>query len=450
MKLKMKILLFSSLFTLILIVLINTAIYYMFYKVSADSELDQLVNDTQAMIETMNDNPDIPEEELLKAFLPNEGMIRIIGKDSKPIIPTLTKKKELWKLESVYSKSEERTINKTLANGPVAVISKPIIWENGDIVTLQVSEHLVVLQQNMKILFYVLLIASIVMLVPTYIGANLLSRFLLKPIKSLTQAMKENVGHDEWKKIDVLNKSKDELYDMEKTFNEMIDHLEDNFRKQEIFVSDASHELKTPISIVKSYAQLLSRRGVNDPELVSESIDAIESEADRMQKLVEQMLNLAKNQVNMKTEAVNFTSICLEAVRTFKGSTNRDIYFSQEDIHLPVKGNKSQLQQIVYILIDNALKYSKDPIEIGLTQQEKWVVFTVIDYGQGIPKVEQDRIFNRFYRVDKARSRETGGSGLGLPIAKAIAESHHGKLEVTSQVGKGSTFTFKIPLLSEE
>src|SRR5699024_5696575 len=154
------------------------------------------------------------------------------------------------------------------------VIGKPIVWDNGEIVTLQVSKQLGVLQENMKILFYVLLIALFVMLIPILIGANILSRFLLNPIKSLSSVMKEYATRTEWKKINVhSNKSKDELYEMQKTFNEMIERLSENFEKQDVFVSDASHELKTPISIVKSYAQLLNRRGLENPELFYESIE---------------------------------------------------------------------------------------------------------------------------------------------------------------------------------
>lgn len=445
MKLQTKIQLFSSVFMLIIILLINTAIYFLFYNISADSELDELSIQTDMIVEALNESPDLAEEELLKAFLPNEGMIRVIGKDSKPIIPILTKKKEYSRLDSVFSTSETRTINTDVAKEHVAVISKPIIWNNGDVVTLQVSNHLIALHENMRTLFYVLLVASIVMLIPLLIGANVLSRFLLKPIKALTKAMKQNTTQAGWNKITDLNKSKDELYEMEATFNEMIDHLEENFQKQEVFVSDASHELKTPISIIKSYAQLLSRRGRDHPELFNESVEAIESESDRMQKLVEQMLDLAKNQASNTMEEVDFTAVCLDAVKTFRGARNREIYFQAGNMPIIVRGNKDHLEQVVYVLIDNALKYSEQAIEVQLKESEQWMSFSVTDYGNGIPQGEQDRIFDRFYRMDKARSRETGGTGLGLPIAQAITKAHHGHLEVTSEVGKGSTFTLKLP-----
>src|SRR5690606_25172493 len=111
----------------------------------------------------------------------------------------------------------------------------------------------------------------------------------------------------------------DELHEMEKTFNEMIDYQKENYEMQEIFVSDASHELKTPISIIKSYAQLLERRGTENPSIVKESLDAINSEAERMQKLVEQMLALAKNKDVSNVENINITNLLEETIAIFKG-----------------------------------------------------------------------------------------------------------------------------------
>lgn len=448
MKLQTKIQLFSSVFMLILLLLINTTTYFMFYKVSATSDLNELAVQTDMIVEGLNENNDIGEAELLKAFLPSDGMIRVIGKEEEAVIPTLTKKNDYRTLASVYTTKESKSLEKSETKENIAVINKPIIWNDGEVVTLQVSKHLVSLQDDMRTLLFVLLIVSLVMLVPTYIAASILSRFLLKPIKSLTIAMRENTTQTEFKKITELNESKDELYEMEKTFNDMIDQLQENFNKQETFVSDASHELKTPISIVKSYAQLLSRRGLDHPDLFHESVEAIESEADRMQKLVEQMLNLAKNQVNNTFSNVDITLLCTEITKVFHGATNRSVYLTHNNEELIVSGNHDHLEQVIYILIDNALKYSEASIDLKLHGIGGSIILTVTDYGQGISVEDQKHIFDRFYRVDKARSRETGGTGLGLPIAKAIAQSHDGELTVNSIVGKGTTFTLKLPQIN--
>src|SRR5699024_6555766 len=128
------------------------------------------------MVKALNNSSAIPVHELLEAFIPSDGMIRVIGEDSKWVIRILTKNNAYRRLDSAYSTSESRTINTNVAKENVAVITKPIIWNNGDVVTLQVSEHLIALHENMKTLFYVLLVASIVMLIPIFIGANALSR----------------------------------------------------------------------------------------------------------------------------------------------------------------------------------------------------------------------------------------------------------------------------------
>lgn len=443
MKLRTKIQLFSSLFMVVLIILINTSIYFLFYKNSVDSELNELAEQTVTIIETINDNPDIPPAELLKAFLPADGLIRVYPENGDPLVRT--KAERYLSFPGEYSATERREVI-TFEESKYATISKPIIWNNGDVVTLQITRELVELTENMRNLFYVLVVASLIILIPTIIAGNLLSRFLLSPIKSLITTMRENMKYAKWKKINLNKSSKDELHEMEKTFNEMIDYLKENYEMQEIFVSDASHELKTPISIIKSYAQLLERRGMENPELITESVEAIESEADRMQKLVEQMLALAKNKEVHHSERIDLAGLIKETIEVFIGAYAREIQFVHSGNSYYVFGNRDQLKQVIYILIDNALKYSDKSIDVSLMLQGSHVAVAVADYGAGIPKQEQERVFERFYRMDKARNRNTGGTGLGLAIAKSIVLAHHGTIKVESEAGEGSTFTLRLPL----
>ena len=432
---------------LVLVLLVNTSIYFLFYKIAADSDLEQMAVQMDALTETLADNPDISNEEakmLIKAYLPTNGMIRVIDENDRPFI-LQTKSGAYETLPWEYVTTESKTIE-TQANGPdVAIITRPVIWNNGEIVTVQLSNHLNHLEETMKTLFYVLIVAGAIMLIPSIIAGTLLGRFLLNPIQKLIQTMKDNTKHAKWQKINLENRSKDELYEMEMTFNEMIDYLRDNFEKQEIFVSNASHELKTPIQIVKSYAQLLERRGMENPELLQESIEAIDSEADRMKKLVEQLLSLAKNRQAQEMNRVDLGELTEETVETFEKAYARKINFQQNADDLMVYGNRDQLEQVIYILIENAIKYSNDKINVSASKLNDDVIIQVKDHGQGIHEDEQKRIFDRFYRVDKARSRETGGTGLGLAIAKVITEEHHGEVSVSSKVGEGSTFTLCLP-----
>ena len=208
--------------------------------------------------------------------------------------------------------------------------------------------------------------------------------------------MKENIKDRKWNKIEHRNHSRDELYEMEVTFNEMIDQLKTNYEKQEDFVSNASHELKTPIQIVKSYAQLMERRGMDNPELLQESIQAIDSEADRMKKLVEQLLALAKNKKNVVHKEVEFHQLVEHSIVTFKQAYGREIEFHKNIESIYVMGSADQLEQIIYILIDNALKYSKEKIVVSLFTYNGEVIFSVQDFGNGISERNRNGYLSDF------------------------------------------------------
>jgi two-component system, OmpR family, sensor histidine kinase ArlS len=449
MKLKTKILLSSSLFMLMIILFVNVSIYYSFYKMSTNNELNELklvINDVTA---ALNENPDVNSSELLKAYLPTHGMIRIILKNEVPMIEQ-TRSKDYTTLPWKFKQLDSREIISKQDAPDIAVVEKPMIWRTGkhagEIVTIQVSSHLVSLHETLRILSYVLAILFFIVLIPIFIGSSILSKFLLLPIQNLIKTMNINMNHGKWQKIEIHKHSHDELHEMELTFNQMIEHLKESFEKQEMFVSNASHELKTPIQIIKSYAQLLERRGNASPELVKESVLAIDSEADRMNKLVQQMLTLAKNKQLQPMVTINMVSVIDEVIKVFDGISDRDIVIEKQQETIHVEADQDQLKQLFYILLDNALKYSQDTIHVRLFQTNNQAILEVQDYGKGISPKDQERIFDRFYRVDQARNRDTGGTGLGLAIAKSIADAHNGELAVKSELDKGSTFIAKLPL----
>lgn len=448
MKLKTKIQLFSSLFMLLLILLVNTSIYFLFYKISAENELSRLSNETNMIVETLQANPDVPRSQLLKAFVPENGIIRVIDQNGEELIPTITKSESYTQLAYEFIDHEKRTIEKDEQGHYIAVVMKPIIWENGEVATLQVANYLIALDEMMHTLFYVLVAASLIILIPTVIAGNLLSKFVIQPIQKLIETMKINIHDKNWQLIEVENESKDELYEMVTTFNELMRQLKESFKKQEQFVSDASHELKTPLSIIKSYAELLKRRGKANPELITESIDVIEQEAERMQLLVNQLLDLAKNKQAFPHEPIDLVPLVKKVHRIFADAYDRKFHLDIAEKSVLIKGNEKQIEQVVYILLSNAIKYSEKEIALHLYVKQQFAVLDVIDKGIGISEEEQKRIFDRFYRVDKARSRQTGGTGLGLAIANEIVKHHGGTIEVVSEIGKGSTFTVNIPMLT--
>lgn len=448
MTLRKKIILFSSVFMFLVIVVSHTAIYFLFYRTASNGEIDQLRIQTDALVEAIAETDSTSEEtmrDLLTAYLPANGIIRIIDEEGNNVVRLQTKSEQYTSLEANYTATETSRIVQDDTKSNYAIIEKPIIWENGDIVTVHVANELVYLDETMGTLTYVLLFSSAVILIPTIIASIVLSRFLLTPIQKLKDTMQRNIHNKNWQKIDVETRSKDEIYEMEITFNEMIDSLKENFEKQETFVSNASHELKTPIQIIKSYAQLIDRQGKKRPELLDESVTAIDSEANRMQKLVEQLLLLAKHKNENKKQAVNVREIVEQVIQTFqKAYPDRSIQLEAGDGDYYILGNADQLKQIPYILIENALKYSEGVVFVSMYSEAEKCFIQFKDFGEGIATDEQQKIFDRFYRVDRARNRETGGTGLGLAIAKEIIEIHGGKITVDSEAGQGSIFTWTL------
>lgn len=249
------------------------------------------------------------------------------------------------------------------------------------------------------------------------------------------------------KKIVIQHDTRDELQKMAVTFNRMIGRLEENLEKQRQFISDASHELKTPLTVIKSYADHLLRRGIRNETEALEAIETIHSEATRIQKMTERFLNLADTESGNHLDAkpIDLVILCQNIIKQLKSAYKREInlYFANPSI--TVSADELKLKQAIIIIIDNAIKYSTDKIDVYLNENEHNTIIKVKDYGIGIPEYEIKNIFERFYRVDKARSRETGGTGLGLAIAKNIMKQHHGEIKISSTEGVGTEAELFLP-----
>jgi len=244
--------------------------------------------------------------------------------------------------------------------------------------------------------------------------------------------------------------TKNELKDLANVINAMLDRLETSYESQKQFVSDASHELRTPIAVVQGYANLLSRWGTTNEEVLHESIEAIQNEARSMQDLVEKLLFLSRH--DMKTLKLNKKRFNMRLVvedmikETKLVATKRVINNTiMEDVM--VYGDKQSLKQAIRIFIENAIKYSHDGDEITIQCQKnnEECVITVQDSGIGMKKKDIDHIFDRFYRSDYVRNQNISGHGLGLALAKLIILAHTGRIKVRSQFKAGTSFIITIP-----
>lgn len=384
---------------------------------------------------------------LLRAYLPPNGMIRILPSKGKPLLVVIKDNSEQRNFPYFY-RSSEQTIVKKVDHHLYALAQTPIIWTDGNVVSLEVTEPLTDVESSLGFLKMILIVASFVILIPMIIGGRVLSQIILGPIKTLIQTMEEIRESRTFKKISRARSSKDELDQMVKTFNNMMDLLEEGYKKQEQFVSDASHELKTPLTIVESYANMLRRWGMERPDILEEAIDAIHSESIRMKQLIEQMLLLAKGDTEweLKMEQVDVANVCRETAKYLQQAFQRSISIHVNTEHPLVMVDEKKLKQLLYILVDNAIKYSEKSIDITITRSNSSLFIAITDYGIGIPKKDLANVYERFFRVDKARTRETGGSGLGLPIARKIIAAHNGEIHIDSEEGKGTTVMLTFPI----
>ncbi|RCW77192.1 HAMP domain-containing sensor histidine kinase [Saliterribacillus persicus] len=446
MKLRTKIQLFLSIVLVVVIIFVNTGIYFLFEKNVLDTEMERAVSNTERVMQAIAQNEEAGADykQLLRSFMPTNGMIRIITEDEK-VLFGVAEKAEYYNLPFSFQNEGLQQIHEKNNGSKFVQISQPLIFENGEIVTLQVTEELEAYQSIMQTLAIVLLIASLVMILPAIFIGYLLSNYFLRPIKNLTTQMAENPINGQFLKLDKKGKARDELYHLETSYNDMIERLNESIIKQQQFVSDASHELKTPISVITSYAELLERWGHKKPEVIDEASDAISYEAKRMKYLTEQLFILARNDGKsaLNYETVDLNTIARDVVRSLAVAYNRNIIFHEHD-NAVVSADKEKIHQSLYILVDNACKYSDSEIIVRIHESEEELMISIEDFGEGISKEQQSNIFERFYRIDKARSRETGGSGLGLAIGQAMIKAHGGNITVSSEPAKGSIFTIHL------
>ncbi|MGI6091685.1 MAG: GHKL domain-containing protein [Veillonellaceae bacterium] len=228
--------------------------------------------------------------------------------------------------------------------------------------------------------------------------------------------------------------------------------IQGSWDKQQEFVADASHELRTPLAVIKSNAELILRHPTHTVEDESIRVTNIIREVRRMTKLVSDLLTLARadtNHLELQMGQVNINELLDTVAQQFTPLAELDGHRMQIEVaeQMEVAADRERLYQLLVILVDNALKYSSEPgtIRIAGARQGGNVLITVEDSGQGIPAEDLPRIFDRFYRGDKARSREKGGTGLGLSIARWIVEKHGGKITVESQRGVGTKFSILLP-----
>ncbi|MBZ2173988.1 HAMP domain-containing protein [Schnuerera sp. xch1] len=325
-------------------------------------------------------------------------------------------------------------------------------------------------------LFFIILMFELLILIGNIKKGLKLIRKTLKPLSDLTETAKNlnaevsSIGSKsddayikdlagaissiDAKKLDKrisVDSSQNELKELALAINNMLNRINDSYQAQVRFVSDASHELRTPISVIQGYVNLLDRWGKEDQEIMQESIDAIKSESENMKELIEQLLFLARGDnetIQLHKEDFDACEIVDEIIyetQMIDSDHNFEI-----DLNSPayINADKQLFKQAIRILVDNSIKYTPigKKIILKVINEEDCVNIIVQDSGIGIEPEELSHIFDRFYRSDESRAKETGGSGLGLSIAKWIIERHGAYFEILSRVDIGTRITIVFPI----
>jgi signal transduction histidine kinase len=285
-------------------------------------------------------------------------------------------------------------------------------------------------------------------------GGWLIARKALRPLQDLTSTARRISATDLSRRI-ALDGSRDELYILAETFNHMLDRLEKGFRSQQEFVAAASHDLRTPLTIIKSYADLLRRWGKDDRAVVEESVQAMIKAVGFMERLVNDLLLLARMQARPSFEIMPLSLGVLaeetvQEARALSGDINIKLDTVDQAV---VAADEYYLRRALWALVDNAVKYNRPggevAVSVAVNKNKGEASLSVTDTGPGIDAGDLPRIFDRFYCGDPARTQGKG-FGLGLSLAKEIVEAHRGRITVDSQPGKGSRFTIVLSLMQME
>ena len=350
--------------------------------------------------------------------------------------------------------------NHSLQNAPLRIVTFPVMENKHITKIVQVASSLEDVEDALNTLFIILMITVPLALMVAILGGQFLANKALKPVDNVTQTARVITSRNLNQRIKPL-KVRDEISRLIDTFNEMISRLDQSFRQIKQFSADASHELKTPLTILKGEVEVTLRRERTLHEY-EQTLRSNLEEINRMSQIVDDLLLLSKadtGELRLDREDINLTEILNEVVAQLNiliQSKNLQIETSNHNESIHIFGDPLRIRELFLNLIENGIKYTEKEGSIRITvakdtpqpggEETEFAKIVFSDTGIGIAREDQEKIFDRFYRVDKARSRDQGGSGLGLSICKWIVEAHKGEIKVESEIGKGSSFTVKLPL----
>ncbi len=376
-------------------------------------------------------------------------MIRIVKEDDSALFTISDEVPENWVNPKHVTK--EKLTERSPSGDRLLIYRKPINVRgfNG---TVEIVRNMENFDSLINQIFMLVMITGLVAIVLSLFGGRFITFQLLKPINSMISTMKRIKENGMNERVPI-KRHQDEMTELGTMFNELMDNLEKSFLQQKQFVEDASHELKTPLSVIHGHLSLINRWGKENPKVLERSIELSLNETNRLIHLVHDLLLLSRVEETgaplENLETIKVRPTIEDVIENFKVVRNDHQIHSQLDVSKDFRLNisKRHLEQIIIILLDNAMKYSKpeNVIQIHGMERERQFILEVKDYGIGIPEEDLPFVLNRFYRVDKARSRKDGGNGLGLSIAKRLLDMYQGTIEIESVYGKWTKVIVTLP-----
>jgi two-component system sensor histidine kinase ArlS len=448
MTLRSRFTLFTVFWLIFILILYNIFVYFFVIRVTTRGELQLLANKADLVIENLRKQGmrGYEDPKLLSDLYNYNEMMRIVTGDVR-VVNKVGTDEELLSIPpqmQAIVQSETRQIN----GQRVLYMSVPF-FDHGQLIgTVEAARRLTVLDSYLQILVGALSVTSIGAIVFAIFGTFWFTSRLTGPIGQMVQTMREIDRSGKLYRVKLNGREESvELQQMVRAFNQMIDRLDRTIEHQKHFVADASHELKTPLTVISSYADMLKRWGRDNVEVRDEAIEAISKETERLQKLIRSMLTLAEAEQDdwLNVSRFDVVSVVKDLSDVLGKTFEREIRVHSDGHSVHMKGDKDKIRQLLLIVIDNAIKYSKEPIDVRIRLHKVGIKLEVTDYGIGVQESDIPYMFDRFYRVDEARHRSTGGSGLGLSIAKKIIDIHDGSVEVYSKPGNGTTISIQLP-----